>query len=148
MRLVHWRFLISIPYSTWSYRPFSRLRADCWLSIIAMNCQERKTEILVCHSGSWNYSVWTCSPSTHSRLRSWFVRTFLKLDLGSHRYIGGPGGGTDASDRTFFNPDKYKVLIQVPNSLNQELTCSRSSCLTSAVQGNRLRKSIAYLSPI
>jgi len=24
---------------------------------------------------------------------------------------GGPGGGTDSSDRTFFNPDKYKVVL-------------------------------------
>ncbi|XP_006459438.1 hypothetical protein AGABI2DRAFT_191415 [Agaricus bisporus var. bisporus H97] len=24
---------------------------------------------------------------------------------------GGPGGGTNASDRTFFNPDKYKIVL-------------------------------------
>jgi hypothetical protein len=27
--------------------------------------------------------------------------------------LGGPGGGTDPSDRRYFNPKKYKVFVQV-----------------------------------
>ncbi|KAJ2924301.1 hypothetical protein H1R20_g12789, partial [Candolleomyces eurysporus] len=33
------------------------------------------------------------------------------LDVSSNYVLGGPGGGTDPQDRSFFNPDKYKIIL-------------------------------------
>lgn len=45
-----------------------------------------------------------------SRLRPRFVHCVsLYFYVDCDIKTGGPGGGTDSSDRTFFNPDKYKV---------------------------------------
>ncbi|KAL0564492.1 hypothetical protein V5O48_017553, partial [Marasmius crinis-equi] len=34
----------------------------------------------------------------------------VKLQAGKH-FVGGPGGGCDEKDRSFFNPHKYKIIL-------------------------------------
>jgi len=44
----------------------------------------------------------------------WSIHDALSLDRRVQhltRIAGGPGGGVDASDRGFFNPEKYKIIL-------------------------------------
>lgn len=63
-------------------------------------CDTKDITLIIIHRSILSYSGFL----------AWCVlETTISVIASSYVYVGGPGGGCDAKDRSFFNPVLYKV---------------------------------------